>query len=60
MGQRWDYFHVAAEDGNFMEADWLGAADEKRQDIPRSFVVNAEGKLTWIGYPKTTVNFCPK
>lgn len=49
MGHRMDY-HVAAEDSNFMSADWLDASGE--QGIPNSFVVNAEGRLAWIGQPK--------
>lgn len=49
MGARMDY-HVAAEDSNFMVAGWLNASGE--QGIPKSFVVNAEGKVAWIGHPK--------
>ncbi len=49
MGQRMDY-HVAAEDSNFTEADWFKAAGE--EGIPKSFVVNAEGILAWIGHPR--------
>lgn len=48
MGHRMDY-HVAAEDSNFMVAGWLDASGE--QGIPKSFVVNAEGRLAWIGHP---------
>jgi len=48
MGYRMDY-HVAAEDSNFMVAGWLDASGE--QGIPKSFVVNAEGRLAWIGHP---------
>ena len=48
MGHRMDY-RVAAEDSNFTEASWFGASGE--QGIPKSFVVNAEGKLAWIGHP---------
>jgi len=49
MGTRMDY-HVAADDSNFMVAGWLNASGE--QGIPQSFVVNAEGKVAWIGHPK--------
>jgi thiol-disulfide isomerase/thioredoxin len=49
MGLRMDY-HVAAEDSNFMMAGWLDASGE--QGIPKTFVVNAEGRLSWIGHPK--------
>jgi thiol-disulfide isomerase/thioredoxin len=48
MGPRMDY-HVAADDSNFMAAGWLEASGE--QGIPNSFVVNAEGRLAWIGHP---------
>ena len=49
MGHRMDYT-VAAEDSNCMEAGWLDASGE--QGIPKSFVVNAEGRLAWIGHPR--------
>ena len=49
MGHRMDY-HVAAEDSNFMVSGWFDASGE--QGIPQSFVVNAEGRLAWIGHPK--------
>ncbi len=51
MGQRMDY-NVAAEDSNFMVAGWLDASGEQIMGIPRTFVVNAEGRLAWIGHPK--------
>jgi hypothetical protein len=51
---------VAAEDSNLMETDWFDASDERRQGIPRSFVVNAEGRLAWIGYPKQLDEVLPK
>src|ERR1700730_3262325 len=49
MGHRMDY-RVAAEDSNFIVDDWLHASGE--HGIPRTFVVNAEGRLAWIGHPK--------
>lgn len=51
MGNRMDY-HVAIDDSNQMVDKWINAANEKNNGIPRSFVVDAEGKLTWIGHPK--------
>ena len=57
MGNRMDY-NVAAEDSNFMETDWLDASGE--QGIPKSFVVNTEGRLAWIGHPKTLMKCCLK
>jgi thiol-disulfide isomerase/thioredoxin len=50
VGRKMDY-SVATEDSNFTVADWLEASDEKRNGIPNTFVVNAEGRLAWIGYP---------
>jgi thiol-disulfide isomerase/thioredoxin len=49
MGDRMDY-HVAAEDSNFMVTDWFDASGEA--GVPNSFVVNAEGRLAWIGGPQ--------
>ncbi len=60
MGSKLDYYHIAAEDSNFMETSWLDASDERRKGIPRSFVVNAEGRLAWIGYPKQLDEVLPK
>jgi thiol-disulfide isomerase/thioredoxin len=57
MGDRMDY-HVAAEDSNLMATTWLNASGE--QAIPRSFVVNAEGRVAWIGHPKDLDNVLPK
>lgn len=51
MGHRMDY-HVAADDNNFMGAGWLKASGEEVNGIPRTFVVNAEGRLAWIGHPE--------
>ncbi|HEY4874315.1 MAG TPA: TlpA disulfide reductase family protein [Puia sp.] len=42
-------YRVATEDSNFMETGWLDASGE--QGIPKTFVVNAEGRLAWIGHP---------
>lgn len=57
MGQRMD-FNVAAEDSNFMETGWFDASGE--QGIPKSFVVDAEGRVAWIGYPKELDEVLPK
>lgn len=49
MGNRMDY-QVATDDNNFMSAVWLeGTKDE---GIPRSFAVDQEGRIAWIGHPK--------
>jgi len=57
MGQQMDYC-VAVEDSNFMVAGWMEASGE--QGIPRTFVVNAEGRLAWIGHPKNLSKVLPK
>ena len=48
MGRRMKY-NVAVGDSNFMETAWIEASGEK--GIPQTFVINAEGKLAWIGNP---------
>jgi len=50
MGNRMD-FYVAAEDSNFTVADWIEATGGNN-GIPMTFLVNAEGRLAWIGHPK--------
>ena len=57
MGQQMDY-DVAAEDSNFMVAGWMEASEQ--QGIPCTFVVNAEGRLAWIGHPKDLPEILPK
>ena len=59
MGHRMDYA-VAAEDNNFTVADWIEATGEKNSGIPRTFVVNAEGRLAWIGHPKDLDKVLPQ
>src|SRR6266404_4476353 len=58
MGHQMDYYHLAAEDSNFMVAGWLDASGER--GIPKSFVVNEDGRLAWIGYPKELDEVLPK
>lgn len=48
-GRIMDY-HVAVEDSNFMQTDWLAATAD--MGIPRSFVIDTDGKIAWIGHPK--------
>jgi hypothetical protein len=57
MRDRMD-FHVAAEDSNFMVTGWLEASGE--QGIPKSFVVNGDGRLAWIGHPKDIDEVLPE
>jgi thiol-disulfide isomerase/thioredoxin len=59
MGNRMDY-DVAVEDSNFMAAGWLDASGEQVKGIPRSCVVNAEGRLAWIGHPSKLSEVLPK
>lgn len=48
MGNRMDY-SVAIAEGYLMESGWYDASG--RNGIPVTFVVNAEGRIAWIGYP---------
>jgi thiol-disulfide isomerase/thioredoxin len=50
-GDRMD-FHVAVEDTTCTVHDWLEASGEKDNSIPRTFVVNAQGEVAWIGQPQ--------
>jgi thiol-disulfide isomerase/thioredoxin len=45
-------FAVAADDSNAMVTAWINAAADQGNGIPRSFVVDADGRLAWIGYPQ--------
>lgn len=51
MGNRMN-FYVAVEDSIFTVADWLESTGEKNSGIPRTFVVDEEGRLAWMGHPK--------
>jgi hypothetical protein len=57
MGQKMDY-HVAADDSNFMATAWHKAVGNL--GMPGAIVINAEGKLTWIGHPKDLPGVLPK
>ena len=59
MGDRMD-FRVAAEDSNFMVSGWLDDTGEKSHGIPRTFVVDGEGRLVWMGYPTELDGVLPK
>jgi thiol-disulfide isomerase/thioredoxin len=50
MGNRMD-FNVAIEDSNFTVADWIVGTAEQNSGIPRTFVIDQNGRLAWIGYP---------
>jgi thiol-disulfide isomerase/thioredoxin len=47
MGRQMDYL-VASQDSN-MAAAWFDASGE--MGIPKSFVVDADGRIAWIGHP---------
>ena len=55
MGDKMDYA-VAIGDDFFMESDWIKPSGEEHNGIPKSFVINAQGRLAWIGYPKDLDN----
>lgn len=57
MGNRMDYT-VAIQDSNFVEINWLDASGER--GIPESFVVNADGKLAWMGHPHKLDTILPQ
>jgi thiol-disulfide isomerase/thioredoxin len=57
MGDRMDYA-VAAEQGYLMQSGWLNAAETR--GIPSCFIVNAEGKIAWIGHPMLLEEALPK
>ncbi len=48
MGERMDYT-VAAQESYRMESGWFDAADAS--GIPKTFVIDATGRLAWIGQP---------
>jgi len=59
MGRQMDY-NVATEDSNFMVINWIDASGTKDNGIPTSFIVNADGKLAWIGHPSNIDEILPK
>jgi thiol-disulfide isomerase/thioredoxin len=50
LGSKMD-FPVGGDDKNAMYANWIQATGEQAMGIPRTFVVDADGKLAWIGHP---------
>jgi thiol-disulfide isomerase/thioredoxin len=58
MGNQMDY-HVAAEDSNLMVAGWIEATGEDG-GIPKTFIVNGEGRLAWVGHPSDLEEVLPK
>jgi thiol-disulfide isomerase/thioredoxin len=58
MGHQMDY-SVAIEEDNLMETDWFNTSQDGN-GIPKSFVINADCKLAWIGHPKYLGEVLPK
>jgi len=58
-GHQMDY-PVATGDSSFIKAEWIDASGEGNTGIPKTFVVNAEGRLSWIGHPKDLAKVLPK
>ena len=59
MGNRMD-FNVALEDSNFTVADWIEATGEQNNGIPKTFVIDENGRLAWIGHPSKLEEVLPK
>jgi len=57
MGGHMD-FNVAAEESYLMESGWYYSA--RPEGIPCVFVVNADGKIAWIGHPMALAPILPK
>lgn len=56
MGQRMDYT-VTTEDSNFVDVDWMLSTGER--GIPKSFIIDREGRLAWIGHPSEIEKVLP-
>lgn len=57
MGDRIDYF-LATDKDKFMETYWVKASGD--EGIPNSIIINADGKVAWIGHPKNLEEVIPK
>lgn len=57
MGNCIDYF-VATDKDKFMETYWVKASGD--EGIPKSIIINADGKVAWIGHPKDLEEIVPK
>lgn len=56
MGLRMDYT-IGVQDSNFMQINWLDASNGHwKYGIPRTFVIDQEGKMAWIGHPAKVDN----
>ncbi len=59
MGKRMN-FHVALEDSNYMDVNWINSFGARGNGIPITFIVNADRKVAWIGYPLAIDSILPK
>jgi thiol-disulfide isomerase/thioredoxin len=57
MGKRMNY-HVGMDDNQNMETSWYNATAEP--GIPKTFLINDEGIICWIGNPKDLAQVLPK
>lgn len=57
MGDSMDY-NVAIDKNKFMETSWVIASGN--EGIPKTIIVNADGKIAWIGHPKDLEQVVPK
>jgi thiol-disulfide isomerase/thioredoxin len=57
MGVRMDY-NVAVGDSDYLPVAWLDASGDK--GIPKAFLVNAEGRVAWIGHPRDLGEVLPR
>ncbi|MBS1579263.1 MAG: TlpA family protein disulfide reductase [Bacteroidetes bacterium] len=57
MGSNMD-FNVAIDDSDFMATNWFDSTGQK--GIPKTFVINKEGKIAWIGHPTKLNTVLPK
>lgn len=59
IGARMD-FTAAADDSSYMENNWFRASGAAEHGVPKSFVINGEGKLAWLGEPYEIDTVLPK
>ncbi len=59
LGSRMD-LNVAVQDSNLMADKWLVASGEKNNGIPRTIVVDAQGRVAWTGHPSELNKVLPK
>jgi len=59
LGTKLD-FTAAADDNGYVENSWFRASGAAEHGIPKSFIINAEGKLAWLGEPYEIDTVLPK